>query len=467
MVCSLIGMAIALSVPPVYADETVRADLVYVAIGSRHYVEAIVPDTKSMTDIRAANRSARQVSDLLRSRGAASGVLLTSEPGASVTRDDVFVALDIAMAEAAIHESPFVVFYVAGHGLSEGFAWTHLTMPGDVVVALDAFGDIELDLETAMERAIIASELVDRLNAGGMPYALILDTCYEGDPVDLEAYQMVFSDQNRAFLDDMADILRFMNQFHQPSPVIFSATPGSVVPTAPDPENELLSLAPMSRRLALLKDQPDDITLNDFVSQLTQPSADPLTGAGISYSETGQLGDLVLLSDSRANPMIEPLELSGSGSAPMPCCRAEDAVGEYEDFVLYSGRLEVQGPADEWVTDGRRHEVQFDDVALEPKALSYVFGVVWTEDDQVWTIEFNTGDGSRFEVGRTYIDQGEVGPQLSVSGDGRGCDADQGAFKVLTADIDETGLNRLEIEFRQSCDGDARLAKGYVTLERG
>lgn len=464
---ALLVAATGLAADRSWAEPEVQPDVVYVAIGSRHYVEAEDPHTRALGEIRGANRSARQVSKMMAEGGAAAGVLLTSSRNAPVTRDEIFAALDAGIAEASVQDDPFLFVYFAGHGLSEGFAWTHLAIPGDIVVALDEAGEMELDLETAYARAVLAGELVDRLNQTGAPYALILDACYEGSPVDLEAYQAVFSAQNRAFLSDMADILRFKNQFRQPSPVIFSAQPGTLVPTAKDPSNALLSLAPMARRLALLARAEGNVTLEEMIAHLTDPAADSETDPGVSFAQLDAHGDKVLLASSSASP-IAPLELKGGGSGPLPCCRAADAPDGMDGMTAYRGALTASGPPGEWVTDGERQFVEVDDVMLDPTDLGGVSIVLWPEDDaNIWTADFSTGRGAAFEVGRVYRDDGaDDGPALSVSGDGRGCSEDTGAFKVLDARYDEVGLKRLEIAFTQYCDGEDAAAEGRLVLER-
>ncbi|MEL7481749.1 MAG: hypothetical protein AAGJ29_09305 [Pseudomonadota bacterium] len=451
--------------PTALADQGDPSDVVYIAIGSRHYAETSSPDTRALPSIRGANRSARTVANLLSARGAEAGVLLTSTSDGPVTRDDVFAALDAGIAEALVKADPFLFVYFAGHGLSEGFAWTHLSIPGDVAMGLDSYGELELDLDAAVDRAIPASTLVDHLDQSGLPYLLILDTCYEGDPVNLEAYQRVLSGENRRFLADMADILRFMNQFRQSSPVVFSTEPGTLVTTVPDPDNELLSLAPLARRLALLRRASGSVTLNELINHLTSGTSDTKTRPGITFAETRELGERVLMSVSR-NEEMALLELTGSGTESRICCRTGDPISGVERTVTYRGALSTTGPEDEWVTQGRSHSLSVDDIMLDPDDLSALSVVLWPDTDEVWTVSLSTGDGSPFKTGETYVDNGLGGAELSISGNGRGCSEDIGQFEVADARFDGTGLVRLEVSFRQSCDGDPAVADGRFVLER-
>jgi len=46
--------------------------------------------------------------------------------------------------------------------------------------------------------------------------------------------------------------VRFLNEFHQPNPVVYSTAPGTVVLTAPDPLNPLgYEIGPLARRALL------------------------------------------------------------------------------------------------------------------------------------------------------------------------------------------------------------------------
>jgi hypothetical protein len=461
-------VAILLAVPALQlqalADQP-DVDLVYVAIGSRHYAETAEATLQGFPEIRAAARSAQRVSEMLSARGASDGVLMTSARDGFVTRRDVFDALDEGIARAQARNDPFLLVYFAGHGLSEGFAWTHISMPGDLVLEKDADGQPILDLDRAASTAIIASELADYIGKTGLPYLLILDTCYEGGDVELTSYQEILGNEVSNLVSNMADILRFMNQFRQESPVVFSTSPGNIVRTSFDPASPQLGLAPLARRLLLLETDPGPLILSAILNQLTGKDRDIETEPGVSFAEPSSLsGRRLLGAPSRAGP--DPLKLTGSATASQACCRPATPAALQGDEDSYRAVLELSGPEGEYVSGGVSHKSAIGATSIAAYQPGEVSVLIWPEEGAAWSADFSSGTGSPFREGDEFVVKPGSQAQLDVWGDGRGCSEISGAFSVEDARYDETGLIRLEVRFLQHCDGGAEAAEGRLILER-
>ena len=63
---------------------------------------------------------------------------------------------------------------------------------------------------------------------------VILDNCYKGKSLGFESQVLTAT----ASKNLTAVVLRHINEFHQPNPVLFSTSPGNVVKVAPDPPEE-------------------------------------------------------------------------------------------------------------------------------------------------------------------------------------------------------------------------------------
>lgn len=461
-------VALLLAVPALQlqalADQP-DVDLVYVAIGSRHYAESAEPALQGFPEIRAAARSAQRVTEMLSARGASDGVLLTSARDRFVTRQDVFAALDEGIAKAQARSDPFLLVYFAGHGLSEGLAWTHISMPGDLILEKDADGQPILDLDRAASTAIIASELADYIGKTDLPYLLILDTCYEGGEVELTSYQQILGDEVSNLVSGMADILRFMNQFRQDSPVVFSTSAGNIVRTSFDPASPQLGLAPLARRLLLLETDPAPLSLSAILDQLTGKGRDDETEPGVSFAEPSSYsGRLLLGAPGRVGSA--PLKLTGSATTGQACCRPAAPAALQGDEESYRAVLELSGPEGEYVSGGVSHKAAIGATSIAAFQPGEVSVLIWPQDGAAWSADFSSGTGSPFRAGDAFVVKPGSQAQLDVWGDGRGCSEISGAFSVEDAQYDEAGLVRLDVRFSQHCDGGAAAAEGRLTLER-
>jgi hypothetical protein len=94
------------------------------------------------------------------------------------------------------------------------------------------------------------------------------------------------------------------------------------------------------------------------------------------------------------------------------------------------------------------------------------FTVSGQRDD--WTVELAPAPGEQLKVG-TYnnavrvISRGAGQPGLDVYGDGRGCNALTGSFKITELVADSTGaIKALAATYEQHCEGGAPALKGTV-----
>jgi hypothetical protein len=161
-------------------------NLYFLAIGSSTYAAPTGSTEHGLDDIYGANNGAKAFAQRLRSGGAEFGVVLTSDEGHLVTLDDINSALQrVATVISATHaSSPFLVVYFAGHGISEGIAWNHFSLPGTFTYR----GRPEdLQVDELAKATLHAGSFADDLDKLRVPYMLILDTCYEGKRRDIES----------------------------------------------------------------------------------------------------------------------------------------------------------------------------------------------------------------------------------------------------------------------------------------
>jgi hypothetical protein len=270
-------LAFALSITTETACAQAPFGIYFLAVGSTSYIQPSSAGEHGFETLPGANASAKLVADILTRSGAKGGIVLTSGQSTYVSRADFMQALSAvgAQLKAGRPANPLLVVYFAGHGISEGIAWNHFSVPGNFVYGapLD-----RLDIEAMARHTIHAAGIADEIEKFGVPYLLLLDTCYSGTAANFKS--PVLSATAIRNLSDVAAILRFTNEFHQANPVIFSARPGTEVPLAPDPRNpDRQSLGPLARRLLLLFQSVDaggnSLSLSALVSRLTSPSLDP------------------------------------------------------------------------------------------------------------------------------------------------------------------------------------------------
>ena len=141
--------------------------------------------THRLQHIYGANKSAKAIAARLLAGGAKYGVLLTSGEGHLVSAGDVTRA--ISLVEAKIRadkaQNPLLLFYFAGHGISEGVGWNLFMVPGTFLYTGDLAGH---DMESIAASTLPAAKLVDQLGHTGVRYVAVLDTCYEGKAANID-----------------------------------------------------------------------------------------------------------------------------------------------------------------------------------------------------------------------------------------------------------------------------------------
>ena len=343
---SLFGMLAASMLPiaihpsPAIASETV--DIYAVVVGSSHYAAADDPAWQGFPEIRGANKSARRVAGLLADGGARFVLQLTSSTGRYVSRADVYEAVKeaVALTKSAEPKQPLLLFYFAGHGISEGAGGKHFSVPGDT---LSEAGEIIFAPEGLRRASLSTSDLISTFIDEAIPHLLILDNCFEGTALDFDIPVLPPSmDMGGTMLvkefvpfvaDAMDQVLKQMRGADvllsggslERSPVLFAAKPRHVVKTAPDPRDPraAVGLAPQARRLTLVADPLRQsfgaLTIEQALRSLTDPRFDPETEP--AYTEYNLQEDSRVLLDFRTpGKRGHVVERLGTATSPQPCC---------------------------------------------------------------------------------------------------------------------------------------------------
>ncbi len=438
-----------------------RFDLYFVAIGSDNYVQPASASHFSSLQ-NAADRSGQRVAELLRS-GARFGVTLVSDDKHYVSRADMLRALNRVHAEIArVHPArPLLVFYFAGHGISEGIGWNHFSIPGNFASGKDIPA---LGIDDLTGTTLHAAELVDTLKSFKLPFVLLLDTCSEGKKEDFRS--SVLSGGAQQTLRDTATILRTINEFRDSYPVLFSAEPGTVATTVADPRDpEFYSLGPLGRRLTLIFDKANQshapLSLERLLSDMTSSALDPATKPAICHMQKRAFDQLLF---DPATPASGTIERQAATAAQAEiCCSVKPAAVAPAASHGATGTLQLEGKNGEFVTGGQLY--RFVSPPAKFQIVELGEGRLAMEIDDLpgspWLASFDTGDGSRFAA-RSYVnaqrfDFGDKGrPGLEISGNGHACNSVGGSFNVSSVDYRASDtLSRLKLSFGQLC-GDVK-----------
>jgi hypothetical protein len=122
---------------------------------------------------------------------------------------------------------------------------------------------------------------------------MLLDNCYEGQN---ERFQYpVLSQGATESLRGASAVIRFMNQFHEPTPVVFAAEPGKTARTVADPRDPggQVSLGPIARRMLLAfgdsgglhSTAVSGLTVSSLIRYLTNPRGDPGSLPAVTWSD--------------------------------------------------------------------------------------------------------------------------------------------------------------------------------------
>jgi hypothetical protein len=371
--------------------------------------------------------------------------------------------------------SPLLVVYFAGHGIGEGVAWNHFAVPGNFVYR----GAPErLDLEGLSRLTLHSASLVDTLEKLKVPFILILDTCYEGKEGRFDS--PVLAGPAIESLRSVAGILRYMNEFHGPNPVLFSEEPGKTVDTAPDPfDTDADSVAPLARRAMIVfkKFQTErvDLTLGEFLMRMTASGTDPRTAPAITHAQAGPTWKLLLSHTAAALGRIEMRR--GSSTTATVCCSPAAVSGgpnlkrDDESKVSMRGTIELDGAPGEIAAGGRKRTFSEEDGPITltldgPGVATLSFGPAAAS----WEITFSAPRGRRLEARRykqaaRYPFQSTNRPGLAVTSSDLACNEVSGEFSVVDLAYDAGGrIERLAMRITQFCDRSSTPVRAAVTV---
>lgn len=334
-------------------------------------------------------------------------------------------------------------------------------MPGDLTYTGEPD---KLSAESLAEQAVYAAALVDRLKKAGVHYLLILDTCYEGTPSRFDSPVLTaVASQN---ISDIAKALRFMNEFHQEEPVLFSTTPGSTVPVAPDPTDpKNNSMGPLARRLVLLVDarvaSKRQISVGDVVDWLGSPSADRDTRPAVTNAQPAKWWGTPLVTPGAKPGQLE--ERSGTATKPVLCCAAVSPAPATKELRV-RGTISLIGSPSEFLTDGNTVTLRTSITIERPDPKTITLHAVDPDGD--WEINFTSATPLAVQsyANATRAGFAENGqPGLAVTGHAHGCNEVRGSFDILSL---PSGKNRkFAARFVHFCDDLSAPLKATVDVE--
>lgn len=455
------------------------------SIGSGDYAEAESTDVFAFADNDAAYLGAQRVARAFREGGARHVLQLLGRDGEYLSAADIYTAIDdiAARARDSGAADPTLIVYFSGHGFSESFGYSLFLAPGDLVIPYAALDLDEsktittvLDGEGVGAKAPTGLALKERLDATGIPYFLILDTCFETDAnIDLESLRLV-SEQAADLSGDVSDVIRFLNLPRGPHPVVFSAPPGTLALPERDPVDESNFIAPMARRLVLAAQaaeaRGDTLDLAELVGALTQDEEEFGERPGVTWFEGSFETGAILAPGVDARASMD--RRRGTARAAQPCCQEalSGLAAEAENVTwVVEGEVAFYPDGEDFVTDGEPLEARFkaDEVTVwEITQRSLEIDV--DLDDGRWFSLALSVPGSAFtpdvfaQVQRHHFAESDR-PGMSVSIGGNACDEVAGTFELTAVGIDKGGeLRTLDVELRQVCDGGPGALVGSARL---
>jgi hypothetical protein len=274
-----------------------RFDLYYLSVGSAHYLEDFTRFEEGFAGFEmepSANRSAQLMGQLFDSFGGR-GQKLLSTSTSYITRQKVLAAIQkmIRTAQQEKKKNPLLIFYFCGHGLSEGFGWNMFMMPGDF-----RYNPARLDAVQLAEKSLYAGDVYDALEKAKIPFMMLLDCCYEGDEEKVRVQDFAYQESLRQVAQlskDAMGIVRNMNEYHEPNPVVFSTPPGTLAEVVPHPtEGVGKSIGPLCRRTLVSLQRKATPTLAEYVTLLRAPALDGKTGAAVCHWTGSKFGAYLL-----------------------------------------------------------------------------------------------------------------------------------------------------------------------------
>lgn len=428
----LAALLLTMMARPQRAEAAGPLDLHVLAIGSEHYANSPNAEYSRFGDLTGIADGARDVAEALRAAGARRVRLLTSSDDRLVSRLDILRTLDEAIAGAKSSKSPFLMVYFAGHGVSDGFAWSHFSVPGPMVYR----GELEtLARADGLERhALFAGEIVDRLDQAKIPYMLILDNCREGRDRSVAGTRQILGDAGEDLLGTAQAALRKLNLFEGPNPVLYSTPPGTSVPTAAHPGDEFMSMGPLGRRILLAfrhRAAGSTMSLGAFVAALTDAKLDTETAPAVTQASADTSWRSILLRFGRKGPAI--LQRAATGSQPDPCC--EPTSGPAATKLSGSIRI-LSAPDAHWLLQGEPRSLASPGAAIsgyapQPGAIT----IEATQGENRWNLTLAAREGGTLAAGlyenaERALVQSSDKPGISFSTRGRSCNAVAGRYRI-------------------------------------
>jgi len=372
---------------------------------------------------------------------------------------------------AAKPTNPLFVFYIASHGMSEGIAWNHFSIPGDFVYRGNPDN---LNIDGLSNSALYAGSLVDELERLKIPFLVIFDSCSDGQEKHFEP--TVLSPKATRNLNEVGAALRVMNEFRNTYPVLFSTTPGKSVVTVTNPlaPDSVVTIAPLARRFSLSvepslkKGLP--ISLSSFLSKMVSAQLDNLTTPAVTRSSVPSGANAIFLVPTAKPHTVD--SVTGTGSQMNICCAtlpAEALPSAASNH--FKGTLSITGAEGEYISSGRSLKFASPDYKISmiqqgPGDIQIEF----QRDDTEFDASFSTGSEKRFEAkeysGAQRWNTADAGrPALEIFGDGRACGEITGSFTVSSVEYGANGnITRFAATFLQLCDDSKIPARGNIEL---
>ncbi|SHI85451.1 hypothetical protein SAMN02745146_1705 [Hymenobacter daecheongensis DSM 21074] len=222
-------------------------------VGSADYLQDFTRFERGFAgfaSVPSAAVSARVMHRQLHAYNPGYGDTLISQPAQLISRQQVIasVAKLIRRVKAEKKPNPLLVFYFAGHGLSEGLGWNLFLVPGDFRYKIGS------DLLKLSDQTLYAGDVYDAFAAADLPFLLLLDCCYEGKGQNINTNEYAYQQsllQVAELAKNSIAIVRKLNEFEEPNPVFFSTTPGKRIETVPLPGLAQRKVGPLCCRSLL------------------------------------------------------------------------------------------------------------------------------------------------------------------------------------------------------------------------
>ncbi len=450
----------------------------YLAVGSTRYLsrpiekkdeKSFFPVNQPFPNIVGATKSAKNMASYMDRIGAVYGITLLSDESRLVSRTDVISALDklLEKVKASKAKNPLIIFYFCGHGVSEGIAWNHFSLPGN----FNLYGD-EVDIELMSDYSISTGEVATSIEKVSTSYLLMLDSCYEGEEPPLSA--LFFSEKLQANMVDIFNVLRAANEFRGPGMAIFAAAPGTTAKIAADPFDaaSTIGIGRIARRSLLVIDRAirnkNPLPVAQFFQQISDPNFDKPTLSVITKSVPAN--PQMKLIKSFKPGLADPVNIIfGTGSRNTPLEKGVRKIAQPQAIVEGNADsyLSFESPAGEFIGQGKNMALRAGDYKIsvtDPKKERLDF---WIENDgATWMLTFAAPQNKILAAGSYQNAKDpptppDASPGLNFSGDGRGCSEIQGQFEITEIEWDGQGkLVKFRASFSQTCDDLKPVLKG-------